>query len=308
MTQEIFRGCIPALMTPCDSEGTPNFDRLVETATSLIDAGMHAVVYAGSMGEWPLLSTEDRKRGVKALAGAGIDVIVGTGAQNPKEAAKLAAHAAEVGAKGIMAIPRLLSRSSVEPAQEAHFRDILKSGLPTVIYNSPYYTYQTREGLFFRLQQEFSNLVGFKEFGGVAGLDYAAEHLTSKSGADLIVGVDTCVLHGYRYCGAVGAITGIGNVLPKQILELIRLCELAAKGDSEAAERARQLEDALRVLAKFDEGENLVLYYKYLMGLAGHKGYEYAADPTDKLKESHMGYAQRAYETFLAFWENWSGD
>ena len=61
----IFRGCIPAIMTPCSRDGIPNFDALVKTAQSLIADGMRAVVYCGSMGDWPLLSDEQRQEGVR---------------------------------------------------------------------------------------------------------------------------------------------------------------------------------------------------------------------------------------------------
>ena len=84
--------------------------------------------------------------------------------------------------------------------------------LPAVIYNSPWYGYSTGAELFFALRREHPNLVGFKEFGGVADLSYAAENITSgDDDITLMVGVDTTVYHGFVNCGAVGAITGIGN-------------------------------------------------------------------------------------------------
>ena len=66
----VFSGCVPALMTPCDAAGTPDFDALAGTGRELIDAGMRAVVYSGSMGDWPLLDHPQRKRGVEALVAA----------------------------------------------------------------------------------------------------------------------------------------------------------------------------------------------------------------------------------------------
>ena len=51
---------------------------------------------------------------------------------------------------------------------------------------------------------------------------------------DLMVGVDTQVVHGIVHCGASGAITGVGNALPREILHLVGLCERAAVGDHEA--------------------------------------------------------------------------
>ena len=73
-------------------------------------------------------------------------------------------------------------------------------------------------------------------------------------------------------CGAGGAITGVGNVLPREVLRLVELCRRAAKGDVEARRSALELESALAPLSVFDEGADLVLYFKRLMTLEGHKG------------------------------------
>ena len=78
MDSTIFRGCVPALMTPCSADRTPNHVALVNKAQELIAAGMNGVVYCGSMGDWPLLSDEQRQEGVRQLADAGVPVIVGT--------------------------------------------------------------------------------------------------------------------------------------------------------------------------------------------------------------------------------------
>src|SRR3954451_15839186 len=180
ITHSIFRGCIPALMTPCAADGTPNFDVLVETARSLVADGMRGVVYCGSMGDWPLLSDEQRQEGVRRLVEAGVPVVVGTGAPSPQRAVAHAAHARRAGAAGLMVIPRLLSRGPSPAAQRAHFAGVLTAGgdLPAVIYNSPYYGFETKADLFADLRREHRNLVGFKEFGGAASLSYAAEFIT----------------------------------------------------------------------------------------------------------------------------------
>ena len=125
MAASIFSGTIPALMTPCTPSRQPDFDALAAKGRELIAAGMSAVVYCGSMGDWPLLSDEQRMEGVERLVAAGVPVIVGTGAQSPKRAAALAAHAEKVGAKGLMVIPRVLSRGTSVAAQRAHFDAVL---------------------------------------------------------------------------------------------------------------------------------------------------------------------------------------
>lgn len=310
MNSEIFRGCIPALMTPCLPDRSPDYDTLVRKAKSLTEAGMNAVVYCGSMGDWPLLTDAQRHEGVKQLVEAGVRVVVGTGAQNSHLAAAHAAHAQSVGAGGLMLIPRVLSRGTSAAAQRNHFSQCLAAapGLPAVIYNSPYYGFETRAELFFDLQREHSNLVGFKEFGGAAALSYAGEHITHAS-EDLVLmaGVDTQVFHGFVHCGARGAITGIGNCLPQPVLKLIQLCELAVNGDAEARSHAKALDEALCVLSTFDEGPDLVLYYKYLLVLQGESEFERHFLPTDVLSPSQKRYAETQWNQFQRWWQSWPG-
>lgn len=310
MDSRVFQGVVPAIMTPCDSDRTPNYAALVAKALSLIESGMNAVVYCGSMGDWPLLSDEQRQEGVKQLCEAGVPVIVGTGAQNSASAAAHAAHAQQVGARGLMVIPRLLSRGTSPAAQRSHFAGVLGAApnLPAVIYNSPYYGFETKADLFFDLRSEFPNLVGFKEFGGRDSLSYAAEHIThANDDVLLMVGVDTQVFHGYVRCGAVGAITGIGNCLPDAVLKLESLCKLAAAGDATARGLARELDDALTVLSTFDEGPDLVLYYKYLLVLLGDEDYSQNFNESDELSASQKEFARAQLQLFQAWWENWPG-
>ena len=60
MDSTIFCGGIPALMTPCGEDRAPNTAALVRKAQELMGAGMNAVVYCGSMGDWPLLTDTQR--------------------------------------------------------------------------------------------------------------------------------------------------------------------------------------------------------------------------------------------------------
>ena len=305
-----FRGCMPALMTPCDADGRPDFDALVATGRDLVAAGMSAVIYCGSMGDWPLLTDGERQEGVARLVKAGIPVIVGTGAQNPQRAAEHAAHARKVGAAGLMVIPRVLSRGTSPTAQRHHFAGILRAaaGLPAVIYNSPYYGFETKAPLFFDLRAEFPHLVGFKEFGGAASLTYAAEHITSgHADLSLMVGVDTQVFHGIVRCGAMGAITGVGNALPAPVLRLVELCLAAATGDVAARRLAAELDDALAVLAKYDEGPDLVLYYKQLMVLEGHAAYARHLNPSDTLSDSQQAFLEAQWRQFRTWYGAWPG-
>lgn len=309
MNTQVFNGVMPALMTPCKANRTPDYDALVKKGHEMIAAGMSAVVYCGSMGDWPLLTDEERMEGVERLVKAGIPVVVGTGAINTKSAVAHAAHAQKVGAAGLMVIPRVLSRGSVIAAQRNHFKAILEAApdVPAIIYNSPVYGFATRADLFFSLRSEHPNLIGFKEFGGDADLRYAAENITSKDDDVLLmVGVDTAVFHGFVNCGAVGAITGIGTALPKEVLLLANLSRMAANGNAEARVRAKELEEAFSVLASFDEGPELVLFFKYLLVLNGEEEYRLHFNETDELNDAQRHYCEQQYSLFKAWFAEWS--
>ena len=307
--EHVFKGCIPAIMTPCNSKGEPDFNALVKKAKQLIKSGMQSVVYCGSMGDWPLLTDEQRQEGVSSLTNASIPVIVGTGAQNTLKASLHSKHALENGAIGLMIIPRVLSRGSSPSAQKKHFESILEAGkgLPSVIYNSPYYGFETKADLFFNLREKYPQLVGFKEFGGAAALSYAAENITeAQEELALVVGVDTQVFHGIVNCGAIGVITGIGNVIPEAVLKLYELCIEAANGSVKSRQLALELNDALKVLSTFDEGPDLVLFYKYLLKLKGEDEYEFHFNNSDKLSESQSIFAKKQFKLFKDWWQNWN--
>lgn len=309
MNKAVFNGVMPALMTPCKADRTPDYDALVKKGKEMITAGMSAVVYCGSMGDWPLLTDAERMEGVERLVNAGVPVVVGTGAINTKSAVALAAHAEKVGAAGLMVIPRVLSRGSVIAAQRNHFKAILAAApsIPAIIYNSPVYGFATRADLFFSLRSEHPNLIGFKEFGGDADLRYAAENITSQDDEVLLmVGVDTAVFHGFVNCGAVGAITGIGTALPKEVLLLAALSRKAAAGSAEARVRAKELEEAFSVLASFDEGPELVLFFKYLLVLNGEEEYRLHFNETDELNAAQRTYCEDQYALFKAWFADWS--
>ncbi|MEP1420603.1 MAG: dihydrodipicolinate synthase family protein [Erythrobacter sp.] len=306
----VFSGCMPALMTPCNAAGVIDYDALVRKGAELIDAGMSALIYCGSMGDWPLLTDEQRMEGVARLCAADLPVVVGTGAQNSARAVTLARHAQDVGATGLMVIPRVLSRGNVPAAQRFHFADILDAApdLPAVIYNSPYYGFETKADLFFDLREEHANLVGFKEFGGAQSMRYAAEYITTADpDVALMVGVDTQAFHGFVNCGANGAITGIGNALPREVLRLVQLCEQAAQGDAEARRLAWELDKALHVLATFDESPDLVLYYKHLMVLEGNPEYAHQLHASDVLPNTQRAYLEAQWQLFRRWWDSWPG-
>ena len=91
------------------------------------------------------------------------------------------------------------------------------------------------------------------------------------------------------------------------VLRLVDLCQQAAAGNPDARLLAQELEEALAVLSKYDEGPDLVLYYKYLMVLEGHSEFEHHFNETDQLSASQRELARSQWESFRKWWSQWPG-
>ena len=64
----------------------------------------------------------------------------------------------------------------------------------------------------------------------------------------------------------------------------------------------------MHVLSTFDEGPDLVLYYKYLLVLLGETEYEHHFIETDQLSDSQRVYVEQQLQQFQAWWREWSCD
>ena len=85
------------------------------------------------------------------------------------------------------------------------------------------------------------------------------------------------------------------------------LCQRAATGDLDARRLARELEDALTELSQFDEGPDLVLFYKYLLVLLGDADYERHFNEADRLSPSQQHFAEAQLKLFQQWWAQWPG-
>jgi 4-hydroxy-tetrahydrodipicolinate synthase len=305
-----FVGVAPAIMTPFRSDGSIDFDALLDKRKRLVEAGMKSMVWPGTMGNWSQLSVEERNKGVSLLAEQG-PLIVGTGAPNTEMAMGYARHAAKAGAAGLMVIPEVLYMGTVTSFQEQHFSRVLGAGdgLPAVAYNNPpAYRYSMGADQFFKLREKHPNLKGFKESGGPEALTLAARLITHTDDCFLVVGIDNALVHGVLGCGAIGAITGVGNVLPDEVMCLWNLCQSAQDtGDHEAWLLAEELDRRLLSLSDYDADPRLVLYYKHLLTLCGESECHIQRPADATLSVAEKNEAQAQLVRFQKWWANWPG-
>jgi 4-hydroxy-tetrahydrodipicolinate synthase len=261
-----FEGIIPAVTTPFDRAGDVDAAALESNVRAYVDAGVHGLVATGTMGEAAGLSGEERRAVVAAVvrAAGSVPVIAGVSAGTPAAAIGLAADAADAGAEGIMMLPPLGYRGD-EREIEAFYRAVAEAaGLPLMAYNNPEASgTDMGPALIARLGRNIEHLVAVKECSGdvrrIPAIIHAAPDL------DVLVGGDDWALEGFA-AGAVGWVTGVADVAPRECVELFDLCRA---GDLEAA---RAVYRRLLPLARFDMTPKLVQYFKAAMDAVGLAG------------------------------------
>ncbi len=140
MTQA-FRGTYTVLVTPFTPDGSAvdlhALERLVEFQVA---NGIDGLVPLGSTGEFLSVSREERaaitETVVRAAAGR-VPVLIGTGAEDTREAVALSREAERLGADGVMVIPPFYSVPS-EDELYVHYKAIADAiNVPVMVYNNP---------------------------------------------------------------------------------------------------------------------------------------------------------------------------
>jgi 4-hydroxy-tetrahydrodipicolinate synthase len=141
MAGEPFRGTYTVLITPFTADGSavdlPALRRLIEYQ---ITEGVRGLIPLGSTGEFLSVSREERAAVVdcvvKAAAGR-VPVLIGTGAEDTREAVALSKEAEAQGADGVMVIPPFYSVPTEKELQH-HYDAIARAiGIPIMVYNNP---------------------------------------------------------------------------------------------------------------------------------------------------------------------------
>ncbi|WP_100403026.1 4-hydroxy-tetrahydrodipicolinate synthase [Bacillus sp. FJAT-42315] len=129
-----------AMVTPFDSKGNIDFEKITQLVNHLINNGTDSLVVAGTTGESPTLTAEEKvalfRHTVEAVAGR-VPVIAGTGSNNTKQSIELTKKAEEAGVDAIMLVAPYYNKPNQEGLYQ-HFKTIAEStSLPVMIYNIP---------------------------------------------------------------------------------------------------------------------------------------------------------------------------
>ncbi|MFI5856465.1 dihydrodipicolinate synthase family protein [Streptomyces parvulus] len=259
-----WRGVLVATALPLHDDLSVDHDAYAEHCAWLIANGCDGVVPNGSLGEYQVLTPEERARVVETAVAAvgGERVMPGVAAYGSAEARRWAEQAGEAGCGAVMLLPPNAYRAD-ERSVVPHYAEVARSGLPVVAYNNPIDTkVDLVPELLARLHGE-GHVRAVKEFSGDVRRAYRIGELAPD--LDLLIGADDVLLE-LALAGAKGWVAGYPNALPASCVELYRA---AVAGDLNTA---TPLYRALHPLLRWDSQVEFVQAIKLSMDLAGRRG------------------------------------
>lgn len=228
-----FGAVITAMVTPFTEDGALDVEGCGRLARWLSENGSDGLVVAGTTGESPVLSHQEKLDLFRAVREAvTIPVLAGTGTSDTAESVRLTKEAEACGMDGILAVTPPYSRPS-QAGIEAHFRAIAEAtSLPVLLYDIAVRTGRPIErSTMVRLAREAPNIVGVKDAS--AKPPNTAALLAEVPDFEVYSGDDVYTLP-LLAIGAVGAISVASHWNGALQGELLRAF---AKGDVEEAQR-----------------------------------------------------------------------
>lgn len=216
-----FGRLVTAMVTPFDEQLALDLDGAVKLGVQLVSSGSTAVVAAGTTGESPVLSDDERRELFRVLAERlTVPVIAGSTTNDTAHSVELTRAAEEAGAAAVLAVTPYYSRPS-QTGLARHFAAIAEAtSLPVLIYDIPVRTgRKVASGTMIRLAREHSNIVGVKDAAGdVAGT--ARLLAEAPAGFECYSGEDALTLP-LLSVGALGAVSVASHWVGPEIAEMI---------------------------------------------------------------------------------------
>jgi 4-hydroxy-tetrahydrodipicolinate synthase len=171
MSSARFGRVLTAMVTPFHDDGSLDLEGAVALARWLVDHGNDGLVLAGTTGEAPTLTDDEKVVLWEAVRGAvDVPLVAGTGTNDTRHTCELSARAAGTGVDGLLVVTPYYNRPS-QAGLEAHFKAVAATTeLPVVIYDIPGRTGRKVDtSLLIRLANEVPSVVGIKDAAGNPG-------------------------------------------------------------------------------------------------------------------------------------------
>ena len=255
---------LTAVVTPFDADGAVDYDRFRDLAQYLVDHGSDGLVVAGTTGESPTLSDDERlelfRVAVDALKGRAT-VVAGTGTYSTAHSAHLTREAHAIGVDGFLVVTPYYNKPPARGIVE-HFKAVAaESDRPIVVYNIPGRVVINIEPETIAELAEIPTVRAVKQAND--DLDQA-RRILAETDLDMYAGDDVLV-YPFLELGGTGGVCVHTHVVGPQVKQMIRAFR---EGDAEAAKRIdEELEPSYELL----KVQTNPIAIKAALNLRGHE-------------------------------------
>lgn len=288
------KGIIPAILTPFNDDYEVDEKVFEELCNYLIEKGVNGLFVAGTTGEGPLLSLEERARLFKLAvmsANGRVPIICHVGSISSRETITLIRSAIDARADAIAIVSPYYYRLD-ESAIEDYYTEVLEEakGIPVFLYNIPGLTNNPiSSGLAQRLFS-LGKISGIKDSSG--NITVLKSFIDISPEFQVICGSDALFLLALSL-GAVGAVSSTANVFPEIFTSIYNA--LLNRNMDMAIENQRKLNE----LCKIFQYGRLISSYKYALSLRGFKISDRVRSPQRKLTEEEKEVIRESLKEFL---------
>lgn len=222
------------MITPFDDSGAVDHQKAHDLARHLVAQGTDTLVVAGTTGESPTLSDEEKialfKTVIDAVAEKKANVIAGTGTYDTAHSVELTEKAGELGADGVLAVTPYYNKPS-QGGLVAHFTAIADVGVPVMLYNIPGRSSRLIEVETLARLAAHPNIVAVKD--AVVDLEFTSATVNAVPSLPVYSGQDSVTLP-MLSVGAVGVVSVIAHLAGPTVKAMLKAAD---RGDYLEARR-----------------------------------------------------------------------
>ncbi|WP_332690346.1 4-hydroxy-tetrahydrodipicolinate synthase [Halalkalibacter lacteus] len=234
-----FGHILTAMVTPFNQEGLVDKDRTKELLDYLLAHGTDAIVVAGTTGESPTLTTNEKLELFQLCVeyvDKKVPIIAGTGSNNTHSSIELTKKATDIGVDGVMLVAPYYNKPSQQGMYE-HFKKIAEATpLPVMLYNVPGRTGVQIEADTTIALSKVKNIVSIKEASG--DLEQMAAIITATDKDFLLYTGDDANTLPAVAIGAHGVVSVASHVIGNEMKKMIDLFKSGEVMDAANLHRA----------------------------------------------------------------------
>ncbi|KMY53664.1 dihydrodipicolinate synthase [Bacillus sp. FJAT-27231] len=227
-----------AMVTPFDSKENVDFERTTQLVNYLINNGTDSLVVAGTTGESPVLTAEEKValfRHTVKVADGRVPIVAGTGSNNTRQSIELTKRAEDAGVDAIMLVAPYYNKPNQEGLYQ-HFKAIAAAtSLPVMLYNIPGRSSVNIEPETIIRLSKLPNVVAVKEASG--NLDAVTEIIAGTDDDFQVYSGDDGLTLPILSIGGDGIVSVASHVVGNEMQQMV---SSFLSGDHEQAAKMHQ--------------------------------------------------------------------